>query len=142
MKQKQANSENKPFERKCAALKSDYNEAASLSLNCTIIEQECYDRPKSTDPEHQKKIFPSGWNDYVRVDAVCQSRQEHPGGGLLRARRQYHASRCISPFHHSFTVSSRSVGLQFYTNTVALKANCGHTSEWVHWARAWIRIAM
>jgi len=91
---------------------------------------------------HRQKIFPSGWNDSVRGDAVRQSSQRHPGGGLLRARRQYHASRCISPSHRSFTVSSRSVGLLFYTNTLALKAICDHTSEWLHWARACIGIAM
>jgi hypothetical protein len=62
---------------------------------------------------HQQKIIPSGWNDSIRVDAVRQSRQRHPDGGLLLARRQYHALRCISPSHRSFTVSSRSVGLLF-----------------------------
>jgi len=44
----------------------------------------------------------------------------HPGGRLLRARRQYHVSRCISPSDRRFAVSSRSVGLQFQTNTLAL----------------------
>ena len=34
----------------------------------------------------QQKIFPSGRNGSVRVDALRQSRQRHPGGGLLRAR--------------------------------------------------------
>jgi hypothetical protein len=63
--------------------------------------------------DHQHKIFPSGWNDSVRVDAVRQSRQRHPGGGVVRARPQYHTSRCIWPSHRSFTVSSRSVGLLF-----------------------------
>jgi hypothetical protein len=62
---------------------------------------------------HHQKIIPSGRNGSVRVDAVRQNRQRHPGGGLLRARHQYHASRCISPSHRSFTVSSRSVGLLF-----------------------------
>jgi len=62
---------------------------------------------------HQQKTFPSGQNGSVRVDALRQSRQRHPGGGLLRARRQYHASCCISPSDRSFTVSSRSVGLLF-----------------------------
>ena len=62
---------------------------------------------------HQQKIFPSGRNGSVRVDALLQSRQRHPGGGLIRARHQYHASRCISPSDRHFAVSSRSVGLLF-----------------------------
>jgi hypothetical protein len=62
---------------------------------------------------HQPKTFPSGRNGCVRVDALRQSRQRHPGGGLLRARRQYHASRCIYPSDRRFAVSSRSVGLLF-----------------------------
>jgi len=62
---------------------------------------------------HQQKIFPSGRNGSVRVDALRQSHQRHPGGGLLRARPQYHASRCISPSDRCFTVSSCSVGLLF-----------------------------
>jgi len=62
---------------------------------------------------HQQKIFPSRRNGSVRVDALRQSRQRHRGGGLLSARRQYHASRCISPSDRSFAVSSRSVGLLF-----------------------------
>jgi hypothetical protein len=63
--------------------------------------------------EHQQKIFPSGRNGSVRVDALRQSRQRHPGGGLLRARRQFNASRSISPSDRCFTVSSDSVGLLF-----------------------------
>jgi len=55
---------------------------------------------------HQQKTFPSGRNGSVRVDALRQSRQRHPGGGLLRARRQYHVSRCTSPSDRSFAVSS------------------------------------
>jgi len=62
---------------------------------------------------HQQKTFPSGRNDSVRVDALHQSRQRDRGGGLLRARRQYHASRCISLSDRRFAVSSRSVGLLF-----------------------------
>jgi len=61
---------------------------------------------------HQQKTFPSGRNGSVRVDALRQSRQRHPGGRLLRARRQYNASRCISPSDRGFAVSSRSVGIQ------------------------------
>jgi len=60
---------------------------------------------------HQQKTFPSGRNGSVRVDALRQSRQRHPSGGLLRAWRQYPASRCISPSNRRFAVSSCSVGL-------------------------------
>ena len=60
---------------------------------------------------HQQKTFPSGRNGSVRVDALRQSRQRHPGGRLLRARRQYDASRCISPPDRGSAVSSRSVGI-------------------------------
>ena len=55
---------------------------------------------------HQRKTFPSGRNGSVRVDALRQSRQRHPCGGLLRARRQYHASRCTSPSDRGFALSS------------------------------------
>jgi len=60
---------------------------------------------------HQQKTFRSGRSGSVRVDALRQSRQTHPGGRLLRARRQYDASRCISPSDRDFAVSSRSVGV-------------------------------
>ena len=63
--------------------------------------------------QHQQKTFPSGRTGCVRVDALRQSRQRHPGGGLLRAWRQYHASSCISPSDRRFAVSSCSVGLLF-----------------------------
>jgi len=62
---------------------------------------------------HQQKIFPTGRNGSVRVDALRQSRQRHPGGGLLRAQRQFNASHSISPSDRCFTVSSCSVGLLF-----------------------------
>ena len=62
---------------------------------------------------HQQKIFPSRRNGSVGVDALRQSRHRHPGGGLLRARRQFNASRSISPSDRCFTVSSCSVGLLF-----------------------------
>ena len=61
----------------------------------------------------QQRIIPSGRNGSVKVNALCQRRQRHPGGGWLRARRQYHASRSISPSHRSFTIPSRSVCLHF-----------------------------
>jgi len=69
---------------------------------------------------HQEKRFPSVRNGCVRVDELCQSRQRHTGGGWLRARRQYHPSRYISPSECRFAVSSRPVGLRFSTNTLAL----------------------
>jgi len=73
------------------------------------------DLASSDDGEdgHQQKTFPSGRNGCVRVDALRQSCQRHPGGGLFRARRQYHASRCISRSDRRLAVSSRSVGLLF-----------------------------
>jgi len=76
---------------------------------------------------HQQKIFPSGRNDSVRVDRLRQSRQRHLGGGILRGWPQYHASRCTSSSDRCFTIFSCHAGLQFWTNTQALKANCDHT---------------
>ena len=61
--------------------------------------------------QHQLKTFPSGRNGSVRVDALRQSRQRHPGGRLLRARRQYDALRCISPSDRGFALSTRFVGI-------------------------------
>jgi len=49
-----------------------------------------------------------------------QSRQRHPGTGILRTWRQYKLSRCISPSDRCFTVSSRSGGLPFQMITLAL----------------------
>jgi hypothetical protein len=37
---------------------------------------------------HEQKTFVSGQNGWVRVDSIRQSGQRHPGGRLLRARRQ------------------------------------------------------
>ena len=91
---------------------------------------------------HQQKIIPSGLNGSVRVDTVWERHQRHPCGGLRHAWRQYHASRCISASHGSFTIPSCSVGHLFQRNTLVLKANCDDTSAWVHWARACIGIAM
>jgi len=62
---------------------------------------------------HKEKLFPTGRNGSVRVDAVRQSRQRHPGGGLLCAWHKYLSSHCISPSQRRFYVSSRSVGLVF-----------------------------
>jgi len=64
-------------------------------------------------PPYQQKKFPSGRDGSVRVDALRQGCQRHPGGGLLCTRPQYHASRCISPSDRCLTVSSCSVGLLF-----------------------------
>jgi len=61
----------------------------------------------------QQKPFPSGPNGCVRVDVLRQSRQWHPGGGLLRAGHQDHAPRHISPSNCRFTVASHSVGILF-----------------------------
>jgi len=69
---------------------------------------------------HQQKTFPSARSGSVRVDALRRSRRRHPGGRSLRAWPQYHASRCISPSDRCFSVSSRSVGVLFSTNTLAL----------------------
>jgi len=73
----------------------------------------CGSYTETQNPLHQQKTFPSGRNGSIRVDALRQSRQGHPGGRLLRAQRQYHTSRCISPSNRRVAVSSRSVGLQF-----------------------------
>ena len=56
----------------------------------------------------------------MKVDALHPSRQRHPGGGLLRARRQYQTWCRILPSDRSFAVSSRSIGILLYTNTAAL----------------------
>ena len=61
---------------------------------------------KVDEETHQQKTSPSGRNGSFRVDALRQSLQRHPGGGLLRARRQYHTSRWTSPSDRSFAVSS------------------------------------
>ena len=58
---------------------------------------------------HQQQTLPSGRNGCVRVDALCQSCQRHPDGRLLCARRQHHASGCISPSACSFAISHCTV---------------------------------
>jgi len=88
---------------------------------------------------HQQKTFPSGRTGCVRVDALRQSRQRHPCGGLLRARQQYHASSCISPYDRHFFLLCRPPTLNKHSGVVA---NCDHTSEWVHCVYACIGIAM
>jgi hypothetical protein len=72
--------------------------------------ERCQSNNSNHEP-HQQKILPSGRNGSVGVDALRQSHQRHPGGRLLRARPQLHASRCISLSDWCFTSSSRSVGL-------------------------------
>ena len=77
-----------------------------------------------TDPPplaHQPKAFfvlvsifcTSAKNISVRAEWLRQSCQRHTSGGILRTRRQYHVSRCISPSDRRFTISSHSVGLLF-----------------------------
>jgi hypothetical protein len=88
---------------------------------------------------HQQKSFPSGRTGCVRVDALRQSGPRHPGGGSLRARRQYHASSCISPSDRRFFSFCRPPTLNKHSGVVA---NCNHTSEWVHCVHACIGIAM
>ena len=51
--------------------------------------------PHPPEMPHQQQTIPSGRNRCIRVDALSQSRQRHPGGSLLHARRQYNASCCI-----------------------------------------------
>jgi hypothetical protein len=93
-------------------------------------------RPRNLNVNHQQKTFPSRRNGCIRLDALRQSRQRHPGGGLLRTWCQCDASRCISPFDRRFAVS---LILNKHTCVVA---NCDHTSESVHWVHAYIGIAM
>jgi len=59
------------------------------------------------------KSIPSRRNGHVRVHALLQSCQRHPGGRLLCARRQYHASCSILPSECIFTISSRFISLLF-----------------------------
>jgi len=80
----------------CLAHTIEYGSPIVQQLQATVPDHEA----------HQQKTFPSGRNGSVRVDALRQSHQRHPGGGLLRTRRQYHASRCTSPSDRSFAVSS------------------------------------
>jgi hypothetical protein len=89
--------------------------ALGLALDETIEKRETSQRHgvMTVAVFHQEKMLPSGRNRSVRVDVLCQSRQRHPGGGLLRTRGQFNASRSISPSDRCFTVSSRSVGLLF-----------------------------
>jgi len=55
---------------------------------------------------HQQKTFVSERNGCFRLDALSQSRQRHPGGGLLCAKCQHHAWCCLSPSDRSFAPSS------------------------------------
>jgi hypothetical protein len=77
----------------------DCHASLRLSCSCNVV--------------HQQKILSSGGNGCVRVDALRQSRQRHPGGGLLHARHQYYALCCIAPSDRRFAVSSHSVGRLF-----------------------------
>jgi hypothetical protein len=80
-------------------------------------------RGESMNSKHQQKTIPSGRTGCIRVDALGQSRQRHLSGRIIRDRRQYHALSAISPSDRRFAVSSRSIGLLFYTTTLALWPN-------------------
>jgi hypothetical protein len=69
---------------------------------------------------HQGRTFPSGRNGCIRVHTLRPTRQRHPYSRLLRARRQYPLSHCLSPSARIFAVASCSVGIIFYVNTVVL----------------------
>jgi len=91
---------------------------------------------------HQQKTFPSGRNGSVRVDALRQSRQRHPGGGLLHARPSLPRVAlhiALWTLFRRFFSLCRSPNLNKHSGVVA---NCDHTSECVHWVHACIRIAM
>jgi hypothetical protein len=88
---------------------------------------------------HQQNTFLWGRNGCVRVDALCQSRQRHPGGRILRVRPRYHVSHCRSPSDRRFFSLCRSTIGDKHSAGVA---NCDHTSEWVHWVHTSIGIAI
>ena len=90
---------------------------------------------------HKKQTFPCGGNGCVRVDALCQNCQRHPGGRWLQAGRRYQTTRCISPFEHGLAGCSSSVGLLFW-NIFGFVAKCDHRTEWIHWVHAFIGITM
>jgi len=69
---------------------------------------------------HQQRNIPFRWNVSISVDVLRQSCQRHPGRELLCARCQYNALHCISPSDRCFNISCCSVGLVFYTVTLAL----------------------
>jgi len=52
---------------------------------CVVEIQVDWDKATRLTVLHQHKTFPSGRNASVRVDALRQSRQRQPGGGLLSA---------------------------------------------------------
>jgi hypothetical protein len=81
-------------------------------------------------------------NGSVRVDELWQGSQRHLGGGKLRARPEYHAARCISPSDGCVSLSSSLCWSPILNKCSGIVANCNHTSEWVHWVRACISIAM
>jgi len=91
---------------------------------------------------HQQETSPSGRNGSVRVDALCHSRQRKPGGRLLRTRRQYHASHCISPSDRSFAVVFSLCRSPISNTQAGVVANSDYTSERFHWVPACIWIAM
>jgi len=93
-----------------AVLESTMTLWSMTSEHCSIIR----------NTQQKQNTFPSGRNGYVGVDGPRLSRQRDPGWGLHPAQCQYHSSRGISPSNRCFAVSSRSVGLLFWMNTLAL----------------------
>jgi len=73
-----------------------------------------------TIESHKQKTFLAGRNGYFRVDMLRPSRQGHPAGELLHARHQCHGLCGVLASDHRFAVSSGSVGLLLWTNTLAL----------------------
>jgi len=90
----------------------------------------------------QQQISLSGRNCSVRVDALHQSHQRQPGGRLLRARHQYHASHCIWPCDCCFAVMFSLCRSPVSNKESGVVTNCDHTSERFHWVHACIGIAM
>ena len=84
--------------------------------------------------EYQQKRFPSSQNGSIRVDTLCQSRHRNPGVNRMR-RIPY----CPQIAENRFFSFCRSHIEHDHSGVVA---NCDHTSEWVHWVRPCIGIAM
>jgi len=73
-----------------------------------------------SEEPHEQRILLSERNGLVGVDALCQSRERHPGGGILCPGSQSNASHSTLPCDRWFNISSASVGLLFTTITLAL----------------------
>jgi len=109
-----------------ATFSEDENEKVALVIERMQVDAQELEGSKHApviSPEEKRQEFPwftpsgisrkhfSPGGMAPSVDALRQSRQRNPGGGLLRARRRDHASRHILPSDCHFAVSSRSVGL-------------------------------